>query len=138
MSRQDILEVFKKRTRHPQRPRSGDVIRAIFPHFRQHAPYQGSLVLGEADRWDRQVFVIGQQKPKPEDFRTKGDLEKLNYGMLTSLKSIPVHPPLSAPEASRTGRKTIAPFISFHHGHLWRRYFNGIRQRTSRRSSSPT
>ncbi|MBW1709712.1 MAG: acetyl-CoA carboxylase carboxyl transferase subunit alpha/beta [Deltaproteobacteria bacterium] len=40
--------------------------------------------MGEVDQWDKHIFVVGQQKPKPEDFRTTQDLEKLNYGMLTA------------------------------------------------------
>jgi len=80
----NLLDVFKKRTRSPLRPRATDVIQYIFPNFRRHSPYQGSLVLGEVDQWEKHIYVIGQQKPKPEDFRTTEDLEKLNYGMLTS------------------------------------------------------
>lgn len=30
------------------------------------------------------MFIVGQQKPKPENLRTKADLEKLNHGMLTA------------------------------------------------------
>ena len=80
----DILDIFKKRTRSPLRPRSGDVIRSIFPHFRQYPPYKGSLIIGEVDQWDKQIFIVGQQKPTPENLRTKADLEKLNHGMLTA------------------------------------------------------
>jgi acetyl-CoA carboxylase carboxyl transferase beta subunit len=84
MSKMDVVDIFKKRTRSPHRPRSSDVIRSIFPHFRQHPPYQGSLILGETDQWDRRLFIVAQQKPKPEDLRTARDLKKLNYGMLTA------------------------------------------------------
>ncbi|MEW6265213.1 MAG: carboxyl transferase domain-containing protein [Thermodesulfobacteriota bacterium] len=84
MTKLDILDVFKRRTRSPLRPRSGDVIRKIFPHFRQHPPYEGSLILGEADQWGKLILVVGQQKPKPENLRTKADLEKRNFGMLTA------------------------------------------------------
>jgi acetyl-CoA carboxylase carboxyl transferase beta subunit len=84
MTSMDVLDVFKRRTRSPLRPRSGDVIRTIFPHFRQHPPYTGSLILGEADQWDRHWFFVAQQKPKPQNLRTKEDLAKLNHGMLTA------------------------------------------------------
>ncbi|MBF0528054.1 MAG: acetyl-CoA carboxylase carboxyl transferase subunit alpha/beta [Deltaproteobacteria bacterium] len=84
MNKLEIVDIFRRRTRSPLRPRSGDVIRAIFPHFRQHAPYVGSLILGEADQWDKHLFVVAQQKPKPESFRTKEDLAKLTHGMLTA------------------------------------------------------
>ena len=49
----DLVDVFKRRTRSPKRPRSGDIINTIFPHFRQHPPYEGSLILGEADQWEK-------------------------------------------------------------------------------------
>ncbi|MDY6851081.1 MAG: acetyl-CoA carboxylase carboxyl transferase subunit alpha/beta, partial [Thermodesulfobacteriota bacterium] len=84
MAKIDILEVFKKRTRSPRRPRSGDVIKEIFPNFREHPPHGGGLILGEAEQWDKYLFIVGQQKPKPENLRTKADLEKLNHGMLTA------------------------------------------------------
>ena len=84
MSNMDVVDVFKRRTRSPMRPRSGDVVRIIFPHFRQYPPYRGSLILGEAEQWDKHIYVVGQQKPKPQNLRTKGDLEKLNWGMLTA------------------------------------------------------
>jgi len=80
----ELIDVFKRRTRSPHRPRSGDVIGHIFPNFRQHPPYGGSLILGEVDQWGKHVFIVGQQKPKLSDFRTAKDLEKLNYGMLTA------------------------------------------------------
>ena len=80
----DVVDIFKKRTRSPLRPRSSDLIHAIFKNFRQSAPYAGSLILGEADQWGRRLFIIAQQKPKPENLRTKEDLAKLNHGMLTS------------------------------------------------------
>jgi acetyl-CoA carboxylase carboxyl transferase beta subunit len=84
MSKVDVVEVFKRRSRSPHRPRSGDVVRSIFPHFRQHPPYKGSLILGEVDQWDKHLYIVGQQKPKPENLRTKEDLAKLNHGMLTA------------------------------------------------------
>ena len=102
MSKMELIDIFKKRTRSPVRPRSGDVIRSIFPHFRQHPPYQGSLILGEADKWDKHLYVVGQQKPKPENFRTKEDLQKLNFGMLTAVEHSAVLRFLQ--EASRRGR----------------------------------
>ena len=33
---------------------------------------------------DKRLYVIGQQKPTPEDLKSTEDLKKLNYGMLTS------------------------------------------------------
>ena len=84
MAKMDLVEIFKRRTRAPQRPRTGDVIGHIFTHFRRYPPQSGSLILGEAEQWGKHLFIVGQQKPKPEDLRTKADLEKLNFGMLTA------------------------------------------------------
>ena len=80
----DVVELFRRRTRSPLRPRSSDLIQAIFPAFRRVVPYKGALIMGETDQWGRRLFIIAQQKPKPEDLRTKEDLAKLNHGMLTA------------------------------------------------------
>jgi acetyl-CoA carboxylase carboxyl transferase beta subunit len=47
-------------------------------------PYSQALILGETEQWGRNIFIIAQQKPKPENLRTKEDLAKLNHGMLTA------------------------------------------------------
>jgi acetyl-CoA carboxylase carboxyl transferase beta subunit len=80
----DIVELFRKRTRSPLRPRSSDLIQIVFPMFRKSSPQSGALILGECEQWGRHIFVIAQQKPKPENLRTKEDLAKLNHGMLTA------------------------------------------------------
>ncbi|MDR1546778.1 MAG: acetyl-CoA carboxylase carboxyl transferase subunit alpha/beta [Deltaproteobacteria bacterium] len=80
----DVVEIFRRRTRSPLRPRSSDLIQSVFPSFRRVMPYDGALILGETDQWGRNIFVIAQQKPKPENLRTKEDLAKLNHGMLTA------------------------------------------------------
>ncbi|MDR1165080.1 MAG: acetyl-CoA carboxylase carboxyl transferase subunit alpha/beta [Deltaproteobacteria bacterium] len=80
----DVVELFRKRTRSPLRPRSSDLIQSIFPLFRRANPSDGALILGEAEQWGRDIYVIAQQKPKPENLRTKEDLAKLNHGMLTA------------------------------------------------------
>ena len=80
----DVVELFRKRTRSPLRPRSSDLIHVIFPGFRQSAQSSDALILGETDQWGRDLFIIAQQKPKPENLRTKEDLAKLNHGMLTA------------------------------------------------------
>jgi len=84
MSKVDLVEIFKKRTRHPYRPRASDIIEKLFPDFDYFDTPSTSLVAGLADFVDKNLYVIAQQKPKPEDFKTKGDLEVLNRGMLTS------------------------------------------------------
>ncbi|MDR0882283.1 MAG: acetyl-CoA carboxylase carboxyl transferase subunit alpha/beta [Candidatus Adiutrix sp.] len=80
----DVVEIFRRRTRSPLRPRASDLIHAIFPTFRQGPQSSGTLILGETDQWERNLFIIAQQKPKPENLRTREDLAKLNHGMLTA------------------------------------------------------
>ncbi|MGL4208324.1 MAG: carboxyl transferase domain-containing protein [Candidatus Adiutrix sp.] len=80
----DVVDIFRRRTRSPLRPRSSDLIHLIFPTFRQSAQSSDTLILGETDQWGREIFIIAQQKPKPENLRTKEDLAKLNHGMLTA------------------------------------------------------
>ncbi|UQZ90067.1 acetyl-CoA carboxylase carboxyl transferase subunit alpha/beta [Deltaproteobacteria bacterium Smac51] len=80
----DVVDIFRRRTRSPLRPRSSDLIHAIFTGFRQNAMSSDALILGEVDQWGRDLFIIAQQKPKPENLRTKEDLAKLNHGMLTA------------------------------------------------------
>ncbi|MDR2353488.1 MAG: acetyl-CoA carboxylase carboxyl transferase subunit alpha/beta [Deltaproteobacteria bacterium] len=80
----DILDLFRKRTRSPLRPRSSDLIQNIFPEFRRYPPSDGALIIGEVEQWGRDIYLIAQQKPKPENLRTKEDLAKLNHGMLTA------------------------------------------------------
>ena len=81
----DVADIFRRRTRSPLRPRSSDLIHAIFPNFRQASQSSDTLIIGETDQWGRDLFIIAQQKPKPENLRTKEDLAKLNHGMLTAI-----------------------------------------------------
>ncbi|MDR0550182.1 MAG: acetyl-CoA carboxylase carboxyl transferase subunit alpha/beta [Deltaproteobacteria bacterium] len=80
----DVVEIFRRRTRSPLRPRASDLLSIVFPTFRLTNLNSDALILGEADQWGRNVMVIAQQKPKPENLRTKEDLAKLNHGMLTA------------------------------------------------------
>ncbi len=80
----DVLELFRKRTRSPLRPRSSDLIHAVFPGFRQSPHSSETLILGAVEQWGRELYIIAQQKPKPENLRTREDLAKLNHGMLTA------------------------------------------------------
>ena len=84
MTKLDLVEIFKKRTRHPYRPRASQIIEEIFPDFNYFDTPSKSLVAGVANFMEKDIYVIAQQKPRPEDFKTKGDLEVLNRGMLTS------------------------------------------------------
>jgi len=67
--------------------------------------------LGEVEQWDKHIFVIGQQKPKPEDFRTTKDLEKLNYGMLTSEEHSHILGFLKEAEAQKLQNAILITFI---------------------------
>ncbi|MFC1821961.1 carboxyl transferase domain-containing protein [Thermodesulfobacteriota bacterium] len=84
MTKLDLVEIFKKRTRHPFRPRSSDIIDRLFPDFHPYEPAGASLVAGSCEFSAKRLFVIGQQKPKPADLKSGEDLKKLNYGMMTS------------------------------------------------------
>ncbi|MBL7176320.1 MAG: acetyl-CoA carboxylase carboxyl transferase subunit alpha/beta [Desulfobacteraceae bacterium] len=84
MTKFNLLDTFKKRTRHPFRPRSSDIINRLFPDFKALNGAGGSLIAGIGKFIDKDIFIIGQQKPKPADLQSKNDLKKLNYGMLTS------------------------------------------------------
>jgi acetyl-CoA carboxylase carboxyl transferase beta subunit len=84
MARLDLLDIFKKRTRHPFRPRTSDIIDKLFPHFKPINPSGVSLLAGSCRFLNKRIFVIGQQKPRPSDLQNSNDLKRLNYGMLTS------------------------------------------------------
>ncbi|MDY6973696.1 MAG: carboxyl transferase domain-containing protein [Thermodesulfobacteriota bacterium] len=84
MAKIDLFDIFKKRTRHPFRPRASDMINRLFPDFEYFKCPGESLLSGSCQFSDKRLFVLAQQKPKPEDLQNSDDLKKLNYGMLTS------------------------------------------------------
>ncbi len=84
MAKIDIVDIFTKRTRHPFRPRATDVIAKLFPRFEYFETPSRSLKAGSCRFMEKQLVVIAQQKPKPEDLKSSEDLKILNYGMLTS------------------------------------------------------
>ncbi|MBN1850823.1 MAG: acetyl-CoA carboxylase carboxyl transferase subunit alpha/beta [Deltaproteobacteria bacterium] len=84
MAKLDLVDIFKKRTRHPMRPRSSDIIYRLFPGFRRVETKNGSLIAGTCQFMNKDLYVIAQQKPKPSDLQKLEDLDKLNYGMLTA------------------------------------------------------
>jgi acetyl-CoA carboxylase carboxyl transferase beta subunit len=84
MANLELVDVFKKRTRNPFRPRSSDIIDMLFPDFEAIEGGSVSLIAGTCRFMDRDIFIIGQQKPKASDLKKQEDLDKLNYGMLTS------------------------------------------------------
>jgi acetyl-CoA carboxylase carboxyl transferase beta subunit len=84
MAKLDLVDIFKKRTRHPYRPRASDIIGALFPDFDASVTPDPSLIAGTCRYLEKRLYVIAQQKPKPADLKSINDLKKLNYGMLTS------------------------------------------------------
>jgi acetyl-CoA carboxylase carboxyl transferase beta subunit len=84
MSKLGLVDIFKKRIRHPFRPRSSDIIDRLFPHFQAVDGGSRSLIAGTCRFMDKDLVIIGQQKPRPSDLKNEEDLAKLNYGMLTS------------------------------------------------------
>ncbi|MBN1103028.1 MAG: acetyl-CoA carboxylase carboxyl transferase subunit alpha/beta [Deltaproteobacteria bacterium] len=84
MNKMELVDIFKKRTRFPFRPRASDIIDKLFPNFRAVEAGGVSLVAGICDFMGNDIYVIGQQKPKPSDLRSRDDLRRLNYGMLSA------------------------------------------------------
>ena len=85
MAKLELVDIFKKRTRHPFRPRSSDIITRLFSDFKAFRSYRSdSLIIGSCHYADKLLYVVAQQKPKPENLKSDKDLQKLNYGMLTS------------------------------------------------------
>lgn len=79
-----LIDIFKTRTRHPLRPRSSDIIKNLFSDFKYYEKTGDSLIMGEGYFNGRPVYVVGQQKPKPEQFSTPEGVKKLNWGMLNA------------------------------------------------------
>lgn len=79
-----LIDIFKTRTRHPFRPRSSDIIQNLFADFRDYGSVGDNLIMGEGHLDDRRVYVVAQQKPKPEKFRSSKDVGRLNWGMLNA------------------------------------------------------
>lgn len=79
-----LIEIFKSRTRHPLRPRASDVIKQLFTDFRDYQAKGDSLIMGEGHLEGKRVYVIAQQKPKPEQFRSAEAVERLNWGMMNA------------------------------------------------------
>lgn len=84
MIKMDLVDIFKKRTRYPFRPRASDIVDKLFPDFSRIETPGVSLVAGTCEFLGKRLYVIGQQKPKPSALQTKEDLKRLNYGMLTA------------------------------------------------------
>jgi acetyl-CoA carboxylase carboxyl transferase beta subunit len=84
MAKLELIDIFKKRTRYPYRPRASDMIYKLFPDFKAVNTSEVTLLAGPCEFLNKHLFVIGQQKPKPSDLKSSDDLKRLNYGMLTS------------------------------------------------------
>lgn len=79
-----LLDMFKTRTRHPFRPRASDIIQRLFADFRDYEAVGDNLIMGEGHLGQRQVYVVAQQKPKPEQFNGPEAMKRLNWGMLNA------------------------------------------------------
>ena len=53
MARLDLVNTFKKRTRHPFRPRASDIIEALFPDFEPFKTPGQSLLVVPAVFWEK-------------------------------------------------------------------------------------
>ncbi len=84
MNKMELVDIFKKRTRHPFRPRASDIIDKLFPNFRAIETKGVSLVAGTCEFMGKNLYIIGQQKPRPTDLKSKEDLKRLNYGMVSA------------------------------------------------------
>ncbi len=84
MKEESLVDIFRNRTRHLLRPRASDIINRLFPDYQPFETPSRSLVAGKCTFLEKNMYVIGQQKPKPEDFKSSQDLKILNYGMLTA------------------------------------------------------
>ncbi len=84
MAKIDLVDIFKKRTRHPYRPRASDIVEYLFPDFTLFNTPGKSLLAGSCNFLEKNLLVIAQQKPKPRDLKSSKDLEQLDYGMLTA------------------------------------------------------
>ena len=84
MAKLELVDIFKKRIRNPLRPRSSDIIDTLFPGFEAIEGGSVSLIAGTCHFMDKDLFIIGQQKPKLSNLKKREDLDKLNFGMLTS------------------------------------------------------
>ena len=78
MAKMDLVDIFKKRTRHPMRPRSSEFIDRLFPGFKKIETGNGSLVAGTCSFMEKDLYVIGQQKPRLIDLKSQADLNTLN------------------------------------------------------------
>ena len=84
MSKEDIVHMFKRRCRHPFRPRASQIINGLFSDFTPFESTGLSLITGTCVFQDKILYVIAQQKPAPEDLKNIADLKCLTMGMLTA------------------------------------------------------
>jgi len=69
-------------TRHPERPRSSEIIKEIFSNFipyLQGFPKDPALIAGSAKFKNQKVFIIAQEKPKGQSLEEQ---TKVNFGMV--------------------------------------------------------
>ncbi len=69
-------------TRHPERPRSSEIINELFSDFIPYVqgfPKDHALITGSANFKNQKVFIIAQEKPKGQ---TLEEQAKVNFGMV--------------------------------------------------------
>ena len=85
MSKEDIVQMFRRRCRHPFRPRASQIINGLFPDFTPFESAVGpSLITGKCVFQDKILYIIAQQKPTSDDLKSVMDLKRCNLGMLTT------------------------------------------------------
>ncbi len=74
-----ITEIFKEKTRNPQRIRSSDVINSIFSDITYFKSKDQALISGSGFINKKEILFMGQEKPKGNDLAYAN---KVNFGMM--------------------------------------------------------
>jgi acetyl-CoA carboxylase carboxyl transferase beta subunit len=60
------------------------MVQRLFADFRQYEAAGDNLIMGEGHLGFHKVYVVGQQKPKPEQFSSPEGVGRLNWGMMNA------------------------------------------------------
>ncbi len=77
--KKSATEIFKEKTRSPQRIRSSDVIKNIFTDMTYFKIKDQALICGRGFLNKKEIVFLGQEKPKGNDIHYAN---KVNFGML--------------------------------------------------------
>ncbi len=72
-------DIFKEKTRNPQRIRSSDLIRSIYTNVTYFKNKDGALICGKGFLNKKEILFMGQEKPKGNDIHYAN---KVNFGMV--------------------------------------------------------